>query len=448
MIADGAGFGDQLRARRRSSALSQQELAERSGLSVRAISNLESGRTRWPYPNSVGRLADALALRDDDRAEFTASAQRRLAHEPDSARPREGHGYVPRLLPAPVPAFTGRASELKTLSHMLGYPDGTTLVTTVTGAAGVGKTALAVHWAHQAAGEFPDGQLSVNLRGTGPSALPLTSQNAVRLLLGAQGIPARQLPDPAEAQLCLYRSMLAGKRMLIILDNARDAAQIRPLLPGSPTCRVIVTSRNQLPGLTAIEAARPLTVPTLTDDEARQLLARRLGPAVIAAHPAAAAQLVRSCAGLPLALCIVAARAELRPDLSLARLAADLASQPVLDTFTGMADPAADIRASFSWSYQQLDDLAARAFRVAGLHAETSIDPAAIAALAGMTPALARRALETLARASLIQARGHDLYSMNTLLLAYALEQANRHPAEADRPARAVATRGHTHGLR
>ena len=448
MDDDGAGFGDRLRAGRRSSALSQQELAERSGLSIRAIGNLESGRTRWPYPNTVGRLADALALRGDERAEFTAAARRRLAHGPDSARPPEGHGYIPRLLPAPVPAFTGRASELKTLSHMLSDPDGTTLVTTVTGAAGVGKTALAVHWAHRAAGQFPDGQLSVNLRGTGPSALPLTSLDAVRLLLGAQGIPARQLPDPAEAQLGLYHSMLAGKRMLIILDNARDAAQIRPLLPGSPTCRVIVTSRNQLPGLTAIEAARPLTVPTLTDAEARQLLARRLGPAAIAAHPAAAAQLISSCAGLPLALCIVAARAELRPDLSLARLAADLASQPVLDRFTGMADPAADIRASFSWSYQQLDDLAARTFRLAGLHPGASIEPAAIAALARVTPALARRALETLARASLIQTRGHELYSMNTLLRAYALEQAIRHQEQADRAARPAAIGRHGHGPR
>src|SRR6202046_5021286 len=164
---DGAGFGDRLRARRSSSALSQQELAERSGLSIRAISNLESGRTRWPYPDSVGRLADALALRGDERAEFRAAARRRVAHEPDLP-PRESNGFVSRPLPAPVPAFTGRASELKALSHTLCDPGRATLVTTVTGVAGVGKTALAVHWAHQAAGEFPDGQLSVNLRGYDP----------------------------------------------------------------------------------------------------------------------------------------------------------------------------------------------------------------------------------------------------------------------------------------
>lgn len=407
--------------------MSQQELAERSGLSIRAISNLESGRTRWPYPDSVGRLADALALRDDERAAFTAAARRRLADGPDP-RLHGGDGLIPRPLPAPVPAFTGRGEELKILSQMLDDPGRATLVTTVTGAAGVGKTALAVHWAHQAVGEFPDGQLSVNLRGTGPSAAPLTPIDAVRLLLGAQGIPARQLPDSAEAQLGLYQSLLAGKRALIILDNARDAAQIRPLLPGSSSCRVIATSRNRLPSLTAIEAARPLTVPALTDADARELLANRLGPAAIAAQPAATAQLVSACAGLPLALCIIAARAELRPDLSLARLAVDLARRPVLDAFTGMADPAADVRASFSWSYQELDDLAARVFRVAGRQAGAGLEPATIAAFAGVTPARARRALETLARASLIQARGHDLYSMNPLLQAYAVEQADRYP--------------------
>jgi NB-ARC domain len=219
--------------------------------------------------------------------------------------------------------------------------------------------------------------------------------------------------------------------MLIILDNARDTGQIRPLLPGSPTCRVIVTSRNELPGLIAVEATRPLAVPPLTDAEARQLLARRLCPAAIDRHPAAVAELISSCAGLPLALCIVAARAELRPDLSLDRLAADLASRPVLDTFGGLADPAADIRASFWWSCRQLDGLAARAFRLAGLHPGASIEPAAIVALAEVTPALARRALETLARASLIQTRGHERYSMNTLLRAYAAEQAARHQEQA-----------------
>jgi transcriptional regulator with XRE-family HTH domain len=429
------GFGDRLRASRRSSGLSQQELAERSGLSIRAISKLESGRTQWPYPDSVDRLADALGLHDAERAEFTAAAGRRLGPDTGPARPRMGTVYIPRSLPAPISAFTGRAGELETLSRMLDEPGGTTLVTAVTGTAGAGKTALAVHWAHQAAERFPDGQLFLNLRGFGPCGTPLTLQDAARLLLDALQVRADRLPATTEARLGLYRSLLAGKRMLIVLDNARNAAQVRPLLPGSPACRVIVTSRDQLPGLTVTEAARPLTVNALTSAESRQLLARRLGPARLAADQHAADQIIASCAGLPLALCIVATRAELRPDLPLARIATDLAGQASLDAFTDMADPAADIRAALSWSYRQLDSHAARAFRLAGLHPCLDLEPQAIAALAGTTPELAGRALSALARGSLIQAAGQERYTMNHLLRAYAREQAAQHGEEKCRAA-------------
>ncbi len=429
---DGAGgFGWRLRACRRSSGLSQQELAEQSGLSIRAISKLECGRTRWPYPDSVGRLADALSLRDAERAEFITAAERRLGHGTGPARPRAGHVYVPQLLPAPIPGFTGRAGELATLSRMLDEPGGTALVTAITGTAGAGKTALAVHWAHWVAGEFPDGQLFMNLRGFGPSGTPLTPPEAARVFLDALAVRADRLPATAEAQLGLYRSLLARKRMLIVLDNARNAAQVRPLLPGSPTCRVIVTSRDQLRGLTVTEAARPLTVNTLTGAEARQLLTRRLGSARLAADRHAVDQIISSCAGLPLALCIVAARTELRPDLPLARIATDLAAQPSLDAFTDLADPAADIRAAFSWSYRQLDSDAARTFRLAGLHPGLDLEPHAIAAAGGTTPELAARALRALARGSLIQAARQDRYIMNHLLRAYALEQAVQHEQEA-----------------
>ncbi len=433
---DGAGgFGSRLRACRTLSGLSQQELAERSGLSIRAIGKLESGRTRWPYPASVGRLADALGLRDGERAEFTAAAERRLGHGTGPVPHHVGGRCTPRLLPALIPAFTGRADELMVLSRMLGEPDGPALITAVTGTAGAGKTALAVHWAHQAAGEFPDGQLFVNLRGFGPSATPLMPADAVQVFLDALRVPADQLPRTLDAQLGLYRSLLAGQRMLIVLDNARDAAQVRPLLPGSPTCRVIVTSRNQLPGLTAIEAARPLPLPTLTSTEARQLLASRLGSVRLAADRHATDQIISSCAGLPLALGIVAARAELRPDLPLARIATDLATQPSLDAFTGMADPAADLRAAFSWSYRQLDREAARTFRLAGMHPSTDLEPHAIAALTGLTPDLAARTLDALAHAGMIEAAGRDRYRMHTLLRAYAREQTAQHGEEKDQAA-------------
>jgi hypothetical protein len=432
---DGAGgFGSRLRACRRSSGLSQQELAERSGLSIRAISKLECGRTRWPYPDSVDRLADALGLRHAERAEFTAAAERRLGQGMGPARPRAGHVYVPRLLPAPIPAFVGRVGELKTLSCMLDEPSGTTLIMAITGTAGAGKTALAVHWAHQVAEEFPDGQLFVNLRGFGPSGTPLPPADAAQVFLALR-VPVGRLPETVEAQLGLYRSLLAGKRMLIVLDNARNAAQVRPLLPGSPTCRVLVTSRDQLPGLTATEAARPLPVNALTCAEARQLLVRRLGSARLAADRHATDRIIGSCAGLPLALCIVAARAELRPDLPLARIATDLARQPNLDAFTDMADPAADVRAAFTWSYRQLDSETARTFRLAGLLPRTNLEPTAIAALTGTTPEIASRTLDTLARASMIQTADRDRYTMNTLLRAYAREQAALHGEKATRAA-------------
>jgi hypothetical protein len=194
--------------------------------------------------------------------------------------------------------------------------------------------------------------------------------------------------------------------MLIVLDNALDAAQVRPLLPGSPTCRVVITSRNQLPGLTAIEAARPLSVDTLTSTEARQFLAERLGSVRLAANRQATDQIIGACARLPLALCIVAARAGLRPDLELTRIATDLARQSTLDAFTGMTDPASDLRAAFSWSYRQLNSDAARAFRLASLLPGTDLGPSAVADLTGTTPQIASRTLDILARASMIQAAG------------------------------------------
>jgi transcriptional regulator with XRE-family HTH domain len=436
MDEDAGEFGDRLRACRRASGLSQQELAERSGLSVRAVSKLECGRTRWPYPDSVHRLAAALGLRDAERGAFVAAAERRLARGSEPAGPRAAaQACVPRQVPAPVPAFTGRAAELEVLARTTGTAGGAALVTAITGTAGGGKTALAVHWAHEAAAEFPDGQIFVNLRGFGPAGAPLTSADAARVYLDALGVHADRLPATAEAQLGLYRSLVAGKRLLIVLDNARDAPQVRPLLPGSQGCRVIVTSRDQLRGLTVTQAARPLTLHALTSTEARRLLAVRLGSGRLGTDRHAVDQIISACAGLPLALCIIAARAELRPELPLARIATELAARPGLDAFTDPGDPAADIRAAFSWSYRQLDSDAARGFRLAGLHPDLELEPRTLAALSGTTTELAGRALDTLARGSLVQPVSHERYTMNRLLRAYARELAVRHEEAANRTA-------------
>jgi tetratricopeptide (TPR) repeat protein/transcriptional regulator with XRE-family HTH domain len=426
---DGAAFSAQLRACRQSARLSQQELAERSGLSVRAISNLERGRTRWPYRDSLYRLADALGLHGAARAAFIGAAAGRRAVAAARSQSRE---FVPRYLPAAVPAFVGRRDQLAVLSRVLNEPGGTAVITAIGGTAGVGKTALAVQWAHQVAAEFPDGQLFVNLRGYGPSDAPVPLADAIRVFLDALGVPADRQPQSVEAQLGMYRSLLAGKRMLVVLDNARDVAQVRPLLPGSPTCRVVVTSRSQLTGLAAIEAAHPLLLDVLTDAEARELLAHRLSEGRIAEDPGAVRQIISSCAHLPLALCIIAARAAMRPDLPLAHIAADLAVHPGIAAFADDDDPAADIRAAFSQSYRQLDAGIARAFRLSGLHPGPDLERYAVAALTGTTAEQAGQMLDLLARGCLIQPTGSSRYGMHDLLRGYARELAAAHQGEAE----------------
>jgi tetratricopeptide (TPR) repeat protein/transcriptional regulator with XRE-family HTH domain len=452
---DAAGFGARLRACRDAAGLSQEDLAARSGVSLRAIGKLEQERTRWPYRETVQRLADALELRGQARAAFVAAAGRRRGRVASSAAAVEpappgtalgadlSSAIVPRQLPGAAAHFTGRAAELKTLDAMLERADGQwqgmVVISAIGGTAGVGKTALAVHWAYQVAAEFPDGQLFVNLRGFDPTGTPVTPADAVRVLLEALHVPADRLPATVEAQLGLYRSLLAGQRVLIVLDNAFDEAQVRPLLPGSPTCRVVVTSRNQLTGLAAIEAACPLTLDVLTEAEALQLLHQRLGAERVSIDPGATARIIKSCARLPLALSIIAARAAMRPDLPLAQIAADLAARPGLEAFTAGPDPAADVRAALSWSCRQLDADTARAFRLAGLHPGPDFDPHAIAALTGTRPEQAGYTLGMLTRGSLIQPAGPGRHSMHDLLCSYARELTAAQDSEEEQ--RAALTR-------
>jgi transcriptional regulator with XRE-family HTH domain/tetratricopeptide (TPR) repeat protein len=450
MSEDGPGFGALLREYRVAAGLSQQELAEKSGLTSRTISGLERGRTSAPYRNSLYRLADALDLREQARAEFIAAASRHLAPvaagatsgpgKPDAPAPRSGDARViPRQLPAPVPAFAGRRDQLAALSQVLDEPGGTAVITAIGGTAGVGKTALAVYWAHQVAADFPDGQLFVNLRGFDPTGTPVTPADAVRVLLEALHVPADRLPATVEAQLGLYRSLLAGQRVLVVLDNACDEAQVRPLLPGSPTCRVVVTSRNHLTGLVAVEAARPLTLDVLTEAEAFQLLRQRLDADRVGSDPDATARIIKSCARLPLALSVIGARAAMQLDLPLAQIAANLAGHPGLEAFTAGPDTAADVRAALSWSYRQLDADAARAFRLAGLHPGPDLDHYAVAALTGTSMEQVGSMLGILARGSLIQPAGSDRHSMHDLLRGYARELTEAQDGEEEQ--RAALTR-------
>jgi DNA-binding SARP family transcriptional activator/tetratricopeptide (TPR) repeat protein len=345
---------------------------------------------------------------------------------------------MPRELPGALRHFTGREHELQALTGVLDRTDGragTVVISAIGGTAGIGKTALAVQWAHQVADRFPDGHLYVNLRGFHPSGNPMTPAEAVRRLLDALGVPAARIPAGLDAQAGLYRTLLSGKRMLVVLDNAREAEQVRPLLPGSPGCLVLVTSRSQLAGLVAAEGAHPLTLDLLPQAEARELLARRLGRARVGAEPGAAAELIRLCAGLPLALAIAAASASARPWLQLATLAGELRDvQCRLDALeTG--DPAVSARAIFSWSLSDLPAQAVRMFKLLGLHPGPDITIAAAASLAGIAPSEVRKALRDLAGACLVSEHVPGRYAMHDLLRAYAAEQAHASGSEAGRKA-------------
>jgi tetratricopeptide (TPR) repeat protein len=291
----------------------------------------------------------------------------------------------------------------------------------------VGKTALAVHWAHRVAAEFPDGQLYVNLRGFDPRGRAMDPGEALRGFLDAFGVPVARIPQGLTAQAGLYRSLLAGKRVLVVLDNARDAEQVRPLLPGTPGCLAVVTSRDYLTGLVAAEGARPLDLDLLTVAEAGDLLTRRLGEERVAGEPGAVREIIERCARLPLALAITAARAAAKPGLPLAAVARELREAVrTLDPFDG-DDTATDVRAVFSWSYRVLSTEAARLFRLLGLHPGPDIAVAAAASLAGVPAERARRLLVKLSRANLIAEHSPGRYAFHDLLRAYASELARTH---------------------
>ena len=332
---------------------------------------------------------------------------------------------VPQQLPAAICGFAGRSVELHKLTALLDEISsaGTMVISAVDGMPGIGKTALAVRWAHQVADRFPDGQLYINLRGFDPSGLPVRATEAIRGFLDAFGIPASQIPRNLDAQAGLYRSLLAGRQVLVVLDNARDAEQVRPLLPGSPGCLVLVTSRNQLTGLIA-EGAHPLTLDLPTGAEAHQLLERRLGADRLKAEPIPARQMADLCGRLPLALSIAVARAVAHPQFSLTDLAAELRnSHERLDAFEG-GDPAVNPRAVFSWSYQQLSTAAARMFRTFGIYPGPDITAPAAASMAGVPIAAARSALAELTWSNLITEHVPGRFTFHDLLRAYAIEQA------------------------
>ncbi|WP_052423811.1 AfsR/SARP family transcriptional regulator [Nonomuraea candida] len=353
---------------------------------------------------------------------------------------------VPRHLPPDTEPFTAREEELAALDRLTAPGPGpgprqAPPPCVVTGTGGVGKTTLAVHWAHRVRDRFPDGQLYVNLQGYGPTHAARSPAEAVRLFLDALHVPSELIPATLEAQAGLYRSLLAGRRMLILLDNALDSDQVRPLLPSAPGCLALITSRAELTGLVAAEGARTLSLGLFSPAESRELLTRRLGAAKVGAEPQAVDDIVARCAGLPLALSIVAARAQARPAFPLRALitgleGADGQDEPEatggLDVFDG-GDTRTNMRTVLSWSYRALSPEAARLFRLRGLLPAPEISAAAAASLAGVPVREARRLLTELTRANLAAEPAPGRYGWHDLLRAYAEELTLLHDSADER---------------
>jgi NB-ARC domain-containing protein len=328
---------------------------------------------------------------------------------------------VPRQLPAPPVPFVGRRRELCVLDALTTEKP----VASIVGLAGIGKTSLALHWAGQNAHRFPDGQLYVNLQGFAPATEPGTPAAVLFILLQALRVPPSSIPECINARTALYRSLTAGKQMLVLLDNARDTAQTVPLLPGGHSCTVLVTSRNQLTGLAALHGARSLHLDIPDIAEATRLLARRLGRRRVSAEPGAVSAIVDRCGRLPLALSIIAARAALSPDFPLAELARQLQDESgrldALDT----GEPDSSLRAAFSSSYEALTTENVRLARILAA-AATGMSLAAALGTAAVTVAGVRRLLRDLVTAHLVDEYGPGLYRMHDLVRLHALEIRHR----------------------
>lgn len=351
-----------------------------------------------------------------------------------SANAKAGHEtvyltapFVPRQLRAAPASFAGRERELSALTELLEAGPGGPAIAVISGTPGVGKTALALRWAHQAQHRFPDGQLYVNLGGFDASPSPVTPADAIAGFLESLGVADSQIPARTDAQAALYRSLLADRRMLVVLDNARDEAQVRPLLPGSATCMALVTSRSELAGLIVAEGACAFGLDVLNEAEARQLLAGRLGAGRVAAEADAVAELTSLCGHLPLALAIAAARAATRPSLPLATLAKELQStRHRLDGLDVGNDETTNLKAVFSWSYRLLSQSAAQIFRLLGAHPGPDISAAAAASLAATSAATARAALGELTSASLAEEQAPGRFTLHDLVRAYAAQLSDQ----------------------
>ena len=414
------GFGSLLRRLRREARLTQEELAEAAALSVRAVAYLERGVVTTPQKETVRLLADALGLIGPVRAGFEAAA-----------RGRTGPGGVAaatRTLPRDIVSFTGRARELEQLAEAAAGAGGVVGIHAIGGMAGVGKTAFAVHAAHQLAGRFPGGQIFLPLHGHTPGQQPVDPEDALASLLLTAGVAPAQIPPGLEARVALWRDRLAGQQLLLILDDAVSSEQVLPLLPGAGGSLVLVTSRRHL---SALDEAAVISLDTLPASEAAGLLVRLAGRPGLGTGDPGVAEIIRLCGYLPLAIGMVARQLRHHPAWTAAGRAADLAA--AVDRLELMATENLSVAAAFNLSYEDLAADQQRLFRRLGLHPGPEVDEHAAAALDGTPLAAARRGLESLYDQYLLAEPVPGRYRMHDLIREHARALAGRVDRDRDR---------------
>jgi transcriptional regulator with XRE-family HTH domain/tetratricopeptide (TPR) repeat protein len=417
------GFAAAIRSDRESTGQTQEELAERSGVSVRTIRDLEAGRITRPRPSTLRQIASVIDALQAARA------------APSDAGPVGGRGLA--QLPGDLRDFTGRDKEVIELEARLEVgPGAAARVAAIVGPGGSGKTALALHVAHCAKASFPDGQLYLTMGGA--SAQPLSTADALARILRDLGTDPAALPATEDERAAWYRSLVASRRLLIVLDDVRDAAQVRSLVPGSAAAAVLITSRSSLSDM---EAASVLQLPGMTAEDALALFTTVVGARRVAAEPDAARMVVAACAGMPLAVRIIAARLRARPGWTIGSLAARLADEGRILDELQVGDLA--VRASFMISYAHLraakdDSPPQEVFRLLSAAPGPDISLAAAAALLGMPADTAEPVLEQLIDAQLLQSPSAHRYRFHDLLGAFAAE---RLAAEVPAATTAAATR-------
>ncbi|MCE7003107.1 tetratricopeptide repeat protein [Kibdelosporangium philippinense] len=384
------------------------------------------------YKRLAEQLAEELGV---DPGQGATAAYQQVLHQRENGPAVSPSATVPPAhLPRDLQAFSGRTADLSRIMHAVRSADRTTSVALIDGMPGVGKTTTAVHLAHELADHYPDGQLFVNLRGFDPAMVATDPADALRYFLRALGVTDSQLPASVDSLAGLYRSLLAGKRVLVVLDNARDAEQVSPLIPGSSSCLTIVTSRSRLTSLIATAGAYPFTLDPMPVEDARAMVLGRLGDQRGEQEPEAVGQIVAMCGRLPLALAVAAGRAAMFPDVPLHAIVRDLASAgDSLEAFS--RDEAVDIRAVFNGSYRRLSPDAARMFRLLALHWGPDISKAVCPSMAGMPARAARAALGELSRTRLLIEHAPDRFEFHDLVRVYAVELCFELESPADRNA-------------